>query len=110
MLIKIYFHIMSIISKILILLGLMIVTLEKRCDFCIWHTDDNNCYDYLECHITKHGFVDNECMPTKKWDECCAKDKDGHYCAKVQKGTKLPVCFEADEDNLCESSEFEFLE
>jgi hypothetical protein len=105
---------MSIISKILILLGLIIVTLEKRCDNCQSHTYDydTNCYkDFLECHYIKGKRIyEIECVPTESWDTCCAKDKDGHYCARVQKGTKLAICPEADGDNLCESSELEFLE
>jgi hypothetical protein len=101
---------MSIISKILILLGLIIVTLGKRCDNCQYHTDNHECFDYIECYYTKHGFVEHECMPTENWDTCCTKDKDGHYCARVQKGTKTAICSHVDEDNLCQSPELEFLE
>jgi hypothetical protein len=99
---------MSIISKILILLGLITISLQKRCDNCFPH-DISNCRDYLECQWGHIGFSDM-CQPTYWWGDCCAEPKKGVYCARVQKGTKTPVCPEADADNLCEKSEFEFLE
>jgi hypothetical protein len=100
---------MSMIIKILILLSIITISLQRRCVKGIncEVIAEEDCGLYYSCalHMTILRYCFNDYEDYRK---CCSEDKEGNPCAKVVDGK--PVCEDTEPDNLCPEQKLSFLE